>query len=357
MDMAEPGIQRFILRRILSLPTPLLRGLSGGGVVYQGGRTLDPRFQFIANAAKRQPSLTTLAPEDARRGAAAALAAMKADPEKGVKSEPLVIEGPLGPIPCRVYRPPLQDSAAPVLVYAHMGGGVIGDLDTCDAFCSIVSKVGRCVVVSVDYRLAPDHRFPAGLEDVLAAYRWVRDNTARFGAPDGHVAIGGDSMGGNFAAVVAQEMKRTGEAQPAFQLLIYPAVDIASETQSMTTYAEAYPLSRPLMDWFIGHYLGAEGDPADPRLSPIKSSDLTGLAPAIVVTAGFDPLVDQAEAYARRLRDARVPVIYRCYDSLAHGFTAFTAAVPKADCACREIAGLVRETIEGRLTPKAPQAA
>ena len=148
-------------------------------------------------------------------------------------------------------------------------------------------------------------------------------------------------------------MKRKGEPQPAYQLLIYPAVDIASETQSMTTYADAYPLSRPLMEWFIGHYLGAEGDPADPRLSPIKTEDLSGLAPAIVVTAGFDPFVDQGEAYAKRLRDARVPVIYRCYDSLAHGFTAFTAAVPKADCACREVAGLVRETIEGRLTHKA----
>ncbi|HET9159318.1 MAG TPA: alpha/beta hydrolase [Caulobacteraceae bacterium] len=351
--MAEPALQRFILQRILALPTPLLRGLSGGGVVYQGGRTLDPRFQFFANAAKRQPSLTIMSPDDARRASAMALAALKAPLEKGVKTEPLAIEGDGGPIPCRVYHPPVQDSSAPVLVYAHMGGGVIGDLDTCDAFCSILAKVGRCVVVSADYRLAPDHRFPAGLEDVLTVYRWVRENTARYGAPVGHVAIGGDSMGGNFAAVVAQEMKRKGEPQPAFQLLIYPATDVASETQSMTTYADAYPLSRPLMEWFVGHYLGAEGDPADARLSPIKMKDLAGLAPAIVVTAGFDPLVDQGEAYARRLRDAAVPVIYRCYDSLAHGFTAFTAAVPKADCACREIAGLVRETIEGRLAPKA----
>jgi acetyl esterase/lipase len=117
----------------------------------------------------------------------------------------------------------------------------------------------------------------------------------------------------------------------------------------MTTYADAFPLSRALMDWFMGHYMGPGADPADPRLSPIREDDLSGLAPAVVVTAGFDPLVDQGEAYAKRLRDAGVPVTYRCYDSLAHGFTAFTGVLPAADVACREIAGLVREGLEGRI--------
>jgi acetyl esterase/lipase len=199
-------------------------------------------------------------------------------------------------------------------------------------------------VLSVDYRLAPEHRFPAGLEDVLAAYRWARDNAGRFGASD--VAIGGDSVGGNFAAIVCQELKRTGEPQPAAQLLIYPCTDVGSETPSMTTYADAFPLTRPLMDWFIGHYLGPDADPADPRLSPLKAKDLSGLAPAVIATAGFDPMVDQGEAYARRLRAAGVPVDYRCYDGLCHAFTAFTGAVPAADAACREIAGLVRARLE-----------
>ncbi|WP_308238071.1 alpha/beta hydrolase fold domain-containing protein [Phenylobacterium sp. J367] len=156
-------------------------------------------------------------------------------------------------------------------------------------------------------------------------------------------------MGGNFAAIVCQALKRAGEPQPALQLLIYPCVDVASETASMTTYADAFPLSRAMMDWFMGHYLGPADDPADPRLSPIRETDLKGLAPAVVVTAGFDPLVDQGEAYARKLKDAGVPVAYRCYDSLAHGFTAFTGAVGCADVACREIAGLVREGLEGRI--------
>jgi acetyl esterase len=204
-------------------------------------------------------------------------------------------------------------------------------------------------VVSVDYRLAPEDPFPAGLEDVLAAYRWARDNAEALGAPKGRAAIGGDCMGGNFAAVVAQSLMQAGEPQPVLQLLIYPALDLASQTQSMTTYANAFPLSAPLMAWLAGHYLGPEADPNDPRASPLREEKLAGLAPAIVVTAGFDPLVDQGEAYAKRLRDAGVHVVYRCYGNLAHAFTAFTGVVPGADIACREIAGLVREGLQGRI--------
>jgi acetyl esterase len=347
--MAGMDLQRLMAKVMLSLPAPLLRAMSGGGAVEQGGRTLDPRFQFMAHAARGAPSLSNFPPEVARAGSAASLVAVAGRPEPGVRSENLTIDGPGGALPLRAYRPPVQDPAAPLLVFAHFGGGVIGDLETCDIFCGILAKLAHCPVLSVDYRLAPEHRFPAGLEDVLCAYRWARDNTARFGAPAGHVAVGGDSMGGNFAAIVAQEMKRLGEPQPALQLLIYPAVDVASQTQSMTTYADAYPLSRQTMEWFMSHYLDPNDDPANPRASPIRAAELSGLAPAIIVTAGFDPLVDQGEAYATRLRDAGVPVVYRCYDALAHAFTAFTGAIPAADIACREIAGMVREGFEGRI--------
>lgn len=347
--MADAAAQKVLLKAILALPAPILRTMAGGGVVFQGGRTLDPRLQFLANAARGAPPMTSLTPEQARAGSAQALASVAGAREAGVATEALSINGPRGPIALRAYRPAEQDPAAPLMVFAHFGGGVIGDLETSDAVCSILAKVARCAVLSVDYRLAPEHRFPAGLEDVLAAYRWARDNAERFGAPAGQAAIGGDSMGANFAAVIAQEMKRAGEPQPSLQLLIYPAVDVASETQSMTTYADAYPLSRPTMEWFMGHYLGPDADPADPRVSPLRAEDLTGLAPALVVTAGFDPLVDQGEAYAKRLRDAGVPVVYRCYDNLAHAFTAFTGVVPAADIACREIAGLMREGCQGRI--------
>ena len=270
-------------------------------------------------------------------------------PEPGVRSEALSFDGPVGPVPLRAYRPAVQDPAAPVMVFAHSGGGVIGDLDSADAFCRILAGAAHCAVVSVDYALAPEHRFPAGLEDVLAAYRWVRAHADRFGAEPGRAAIGGDSMGGNFAAVITQQLKQAADPQPVLQLLIYPAVDMASETPSMTTYADAFPLSRRTMDWFTGHYFGPDADPADLRASPMKAEDLSGLAPAVVITAGFDPLVDQGEAYARRLKDAGTPVAYRCYDGLVHGFTAFTGAVPAVDTACREIAGMVKEGFEGRI--------
>lgn len=347
--MAGPATQRLILRKLLGLPTPILRLLSGGAAIYQGGRTLDPRLQFLAAQARSFPAMTQMAVDEARRANAQFVAALTGEPEPGVTWEYLAIEGPAGAIPARVYRPAVQDPAAPLMVFAHFGGGVIGDIETSHTFCTILAKVARCAVLSVDYRLAPEHRFPAGLEDVLAAYRFGRDNAVRFGACPGAAAIGGDSMGGNFAAVVCQELKRAGEPQPTLQLLIYPCVDVASRTASMTTYADAFPLSRPLMDWFVGHYIGPGDDPADPRLSPINAKDLAGLAPAIVVTAGFDPLIDQGLAYARALKGAGVPVVYRCYDGLAHGFTAFTGAVPAADIACREVAGLVREGLEGRI--------
>lgn len=347
--MPSAPTQRFIAHKLLSLPAPILRLMAGGGVVYQGGRTLDPRIQFLAAQARGAPPMQSLSPPEARRASQEGVELVTGAPESGVVVESLSIDGPNGPVPLRAYRPVHQDPAAPLMVWAHMGGGVIGDLETSHVFCTILSSCARCPVVSVDYRLAPEHRYPAGLEDVLAACRWARDNARRFGAPAGHFAVGGDSMGGGFAAVACQEMKRTGEPQPALQLLVYPAVDVACQSASMTTYAEAYPLSRALMEWFMSHYMGPQDNPADPRLSPLAQKDLSGLPPAIVVTAGFDPLLDQGEAYARKLKAAGVPVIYRCYDSLAHGFAAFTGAVPCADVASREIAGLVREGFEGRI--------
>ena len=342
--MASARVQRLVVRLLLSLPAPILRLMSGGGVVYRGGRTLDPRLQFLAAQAQGAPSITTLTPDEARRGETLGLAPLQGDLEPHVRWEALSVPGAEGEIPARLYRPEPQDGAAPLIVWAHMGGGVIGTLDTGHAFASILARIARTAVLSLDYRLAPEHRFPAGLDDVLAAYRWGRDNASRFGAAG--AAIGGDSMGGNFAAIICQDLKATGEPQPAFQLLIYPCTDVASETPSMTTYADAFPLDRAMMDWFMGQYLAPASDPTFPRLSPIRAADLSGLAPAIIATAGFDPLTDQGEAYAKALRAAGVPVSYRCYESLSHAFTAFTGVIPAADAACREIAGLVRDTLE-----------
>jgi acetyl esterase/lipase len=341
--VADAVFRNYQLRALLSLPRPILRALAGGGVTYLAGRTLDARLQFLASQARGLPPLSRFTPAEARIGSAANLAPLAGRPAPGVRIEALTVPGGAGAVAARAYRPADQDPAAALILFAHFGGGVIGDLDTCEVFCTLLAAGARAPVLSVDYRLAPEHRFPAALEDMLAAYRWARTESPRFGAPADHVAVAGDSMGGNFAAVIAQEMRRLGEPQPAFQLLIYPALDVAGESPSMTTYAEAYPLSRATMEWFMGHYMGPEDSPGDPRLSPLRAADLSGLAPAIIVTAGFDPLLDQGEAYARRLRAAGVKVVYRCYDHLAHAFTAFTGVAPAAEAACREIALMVRD--------------
>lgn len=342
--MPSAGAQRLAVKALLSLPPPILRLMSGGGVVYKGGRTLDPQLQFLAHQARRNPPMDTLPPEEARRAEAASVVLLSSPSPPGVRWERTTVPGGDGERPARLYHPENPDPHAPLMVWAHMGGGVIGTLDTTHGFCGLLAKVTRGPVISVDYRLAPEHRFPAGLEDVLAAYRWALDKAGTFGAHG--VAVGGDSMGGNFAAVLCQELRRAGEPQPVMQLLVYPCTDAVSQSESMTVYGDAFPLTRRLMDWFLGHYLGPDDDLAAVRLSPLREKDLSGLAPAVIVTAGFDPLLDQGEAYAKALKAAGVTVRYRCYDSLSHAFCAFTGAIPVADAACREIAGLAREAYQ-----------
>jgi acetyl esterase/lipase len=347
--MANPDIRRLVTKLVMAMPPPVLRALSGGEAMEISGRTLDAQFQMIAHAARNGPRLVDF-PAHVARAAAAQRLKMSAPPmEPGVEVRDISIPTPNGALRARTYRPERQDPRAPVLVYLHMGGGVIGDLDTGHAFCAVLAREARCAVVSIDYRLAPEHPYPIGLDDSLLAFLWVRDNAGAFGAPDARAAIGGDSMGGNFAAVITQDLRRLGERQPVLQLLVYPAVDLASQTQSVSAFANAYPLSKQTLSWFMGHYAPEGAPERDLRLSPLRAEDLSGLAPAIVVTAGFDPLVDQGEIYAHRLLDAGVPVLYRCYDPLAHGFAAYTGVVRAADVACREIAGMVRQGFEGKL--------
>ena len=346
--MDDPAIQKSILRAVLSLPCPVLRAASGGRAVYVGGRTLDPRFQFLVHAAKHYASVEGLSEDKARQIRAQQLALVTGRREPGVSLEDLTIDGPRGAIAARLYRPVDQDPESPILVYAH-GEDLDGDLDSGDVFCSILARCGHAPIIAVPSRPTPDRRFPACLADVLQAYRFARDHAARFGAPEGFAAIGGSSVGGAFAAVICQQLRTLGEPQPSLQLLIYPWVDMSSESPSMSDYADTTLTVAEEDPWAAERFLGPEDDPADPRISPARAGDLSRLAPAIVVTAGFDPLVDQGEDYAKRLRAAGVPLVYRCYDHLVHGFGAFPGAVPAADVACREIAGLMREGLQGRI--------
>jgi acetyl esterase len=332
------SLQKWITSLLLKLPDGALTKMAGGTPVVRDGRTLDARFAFIAAAATKRALPNPLTPEFARNGVDLLTELFGGKREAGVACTDLTLPLEGRTLTARAYRPGKQRATAPLMVFYHFGGGVVGNIGTCDAFCTILAATIGCPILSVDYRLAPEHPWPAGLDDAIDSYLWARDNAAQFGAPAGVAAAGGDSMGSNFTAILAQEMKRRDLPQPTMQLLIYPATDITDTSGSMQTCADAYPLTRETMDWFMANYLPAGVDTNDVRISPAKSHDLSGLAPALVVMAGHDPLHDQGHAYAAALEAAGVSTKVRSYDSLAHGFTAYTGAVPDADRACREIA-------------------
>ena len=282
-------------------------------------------------AASGYPPMHEGTPEDGRQG----LRAMTCDlvqPGDVIQVgevRDLTVPGGAGDRPARLYRP-AGEGPWPTTVFLHGGGFVIGDLDTHDQVCRRLARDAGTVVLSVDYRLAPEHPFPAGVEDALAATRWAHEHLAELGGDD-RLAVGGDSAGGNLAAVVSQAMPDAITAQ----LLIYPAVDMAGEYPSREENAEGYFLELSMMEWFFTHYTtGAEGvDPNDPRLSPLHAASLADQPPAVVVTAEFDPLRDEGEAYADRLGADGVTVERTRYDGMIHGFIDMAAVSPAAESA------------------------
>jgi len=235
------------------------------------------------------------------------------------------VPGPAGEIPVRVYRPSAAGDL-PVLVWFHGGGWVIGGLDSHDQLCRLLCDDAGCVVVSVDYRLAPEHKFPAAVDDCVAAYGWVAANAAEVGGDAARVAVGGDSAGGNLAAVVSLTERDAGAPLRA-QVLVYPVTDHEFESDSMRENATGYFLETDHMRWFFDHYLRSPSDADDWRVSPLRAPDVSGVAPAIVVTAECDPLRDQGEAYGRRLQEAGVDVEILRGDGLFHGFFGLHAIV------------------------------
>lgn len=257
-------------------------------------------------------------------------------PQPVAKIENRRVRGHGGWIPIRIYTPE-GTAPLPVFVYYHGGGWVIGDVDTHEGLCTAIANAAGCIVVSVDYRLAPEHKFPAAVDDAYAAARWVADNAASFGGDADRLAVGGDSAGGNLAAVVALMARDRGMFQLAFQVLIYPVTDHNFNTLSYTENAEGYLLSREDMRWFWGHYLAHVDDGDHPYASPLRARDLSRLPPALVITAEYDPLRDEGEAYAARLRNAGVPVTLSRYQGLIHAFIRHTERFDKARAAIREV--------------------
>jgi acetyl esterase len=251
--------------------------------------------------------------------------------------------GPGGKIRFRRYRP--QGAAGvplPTLIYYHGGGFVIGNIETHDSTCRRLANKSRCQVVSIDYRLSPEHPFPAPTDDGVAAFRHIRDNAASFGVDPLRIAVGGDSAGGAIAAVVCQAVRDAGDSQgPAFQMLIYPATDSSKQSASRVAFAEGYFLTKDLMDWFWKAYVPAGTDLTDLRLSPLLAKDVKGLPPAFVLTAGYDPLRDEGRAYADRLIDAGIKTTYVNYPGTIHGFFSLTRFLSQGLKANDEAAGVM----------------
>ncbi len=289
---------------------------------------LDPQVKFILDQleAAGAPPMSSLTPEEAR--ATVVMGPLQGETEEVGNVVDRTIPGPLGEIPVRIYTPE-GEGPFPVLVYYHGGGWVVGDLDVVDIPCRLLSNRANCVVVSVDYRMAPEYKFPAAAEDSYAAVKWVVENGSSINVDPFRVAVGGDSAGGNLAAVVSLMAKDRKEISLAYQMLIYPVTNHSYDTVSYQDNGEGYFLTKDSMVWFWNHYLRDEDDGRNPYASPLQAEDLSGLPPALVLTAEFDPLRDEGEAYAKRLKEAGIEVQEKRYDGLIHGFFWMPAAIEK----------------------------
>jgi acetyl esterase len=303
------------------IPPWLKRLLAGGRRITVDGNTLDATLQLIliAQRSKRTGGRSADGdPEVARALMRKSNAAMNVD--LTVPTTDLTIPGPDSPLRARHYRPAVAE-AAPLLLFFHGGGFVVGDIESHDGLCRMICRDAAIHVLSVDYRLAPEHPAPAAVDDCVAAYRWVRGHAAELGADPSRIGVGGESAGGNLAALVALRSREEGIRQPALQVLLYPLLDLSAQTRSRTLFADGFFLSKLEQERFLDLYLQRTDLAADDaRVSPLKAADLSGLAPALVVTAGFDPLRDEGNEYAAALRSAGVTVDHRQFDALTHGF-------------------------------------
>lgn len=315
---------RLGVKLIPRLPGGLKRMLSGGRAVTIDGNTLDPSLQMLL-AAQRSLGVESLVVADdvaATRAGNRDLTRTLDEPDvrvAGIRS--VSIPGPAGVIAARHYRPAVGGAPAPLVVFYHGGGFVFGDLDTHDAACRLICRDAGVHVLAVDYRLAPEHKAPAAADDAYAAYRWAREHAGELGADPRRVAVAGDSAGGCLAAVVTRQARDAGDPLPSLQWLIYPVTDWRGLARSRSLLGDGFLLTKHDLDWFRSMYVDGSGlDVTDPRVSPLLADDFAGLSPALVVTGGFDPLRDEGEQYAAKLRDAGVPVDHRRMNSMIHAF-------------------------------------
>jgi acetyl esterase len=341
-------LEHRVARTLLRLPPSLQYLLSGRPRVERDGLTLHPEVQLLLALRERMGAvaMSSLSPEETRRRASREALIHTGEPIEVGTVRTLVLEAATGPLQARHYAPLNRETPRPLLVFFHGGGFVLGDLDTHDTTCRLLCRHADLHVLSVEYRLAPEHPFPAAPEDVMAAYTWACAHAPELGADAARVAVGGDSAGGNLAAVLCQLAVRNGLPAPALQLLLYPAVDRTVERPSQGLFAEGFFLTRTDITWFHEQYTGTSCDRSDPRISPLLCRELSGLPPALVVTAGFDPLRDEGEAYAQALQRAGTPATLRRFDGLIHGFANMGGVSRACRDAMVEIASMLREQLD-----------
>jgi acetyl esterase len=308
---------------------------------------LDPQIKTMIDQLESTggPGLDDLTVDEARK-LLESMKALDGPPAEVAEVENRTFAGPAGDVPVRIYRPTDASSPQPAVVWFHGGGWVLGSIDVADNTCRALAKKSGAVVISIDYRLAPEHPFPAGADDCYAGLEWAAAEAGDLGVDAERLAVGGDSAGGNLAAVVALTARERHGPALRFQLLVYPVVDALMSYPSVRENGEGYMLTGDAMKWFVELYLDQHGDPKDPRVSPIYASDLSDLPPALVITAEFDPLRDEGEAYAELLRQAGVAATTSRYDGMIHGFfgmgTLVDAARPAMDEAARAIEEALR---------------
>jgi acetyl esterase len=306
--------------------------------------TLDPQARALLErvAQAKYPAVRTVSPEEARRMYREMCRALQPPAPEVAEVSGLSCPGPGGPLALRLYRPRgAQDGRLPVIVFFHGGGFTIGDLDTHDVPCRTLANFSRCAVLSVDYRLGPEYRFPAAFEDSIAAVRWAAAHAAELGLDAERIVVAGDSAGGTLAAGAALALR--GETvRIALQVLIYPGLDMRGMQPSRAEFAHGYLLDREDMLWFMGNYLESEADALDWRASPLLAADHSGLPPAYIVTAGFDPLRDEGAAYAERLAAGGVHVTYECFEGMIHGFVTMGAVLAAANHALYRVGQVLR---------------
>jgi acetyl esterase len=353
MQMTEIAreIQGAAANLALRMPISWINILAGPPVTVDG-RVLDSRTQWFLQLLARsgQKPLSELGVARARSEFDAFQAIMGGRPSAVGEIVDRTVGTPEGRMRVRIYRP--AGSVArllPTILYFHGGGGVIGSLEGYDLPCRFFCARSGCAVVAIDYRLAPEHKFPAAIDDAVTAFRWLSTNATSLGLDPARIVVAGDSAGGTLAAVVALEMRGEPSA-PCLQWLIYPATDPAGKTHSQESCGEGFLLTREDMGWFADNYLNSAAETSDPRISPLRAPDVSGLPPALIYTAGFDPLRDEGQAYADRLATAGVKTIHREFDSLIHGFIGMRGALQGAARAMddmivglrHELAGLAR---------------